>query len=232
MSTHIPAVLELWRVGHHEAPLKLPPRELYAFQNRFDDIARRFRSLYLAESPQTCLRELLADFRPNLAAQQRHLERYGPDAAQDLASQPVTARWRTEHVLIQARVRLHGPLVDLCDLPTRQRVEDRHRDLLLAHGLEHLDLHEITTSRRAVTQTIAGELYDRGVAAIRFPSRLDGNACLAILEERATITQQGDAVLLTDPPPRPLLAVAAAWRLTLEPATSPDWRAETARRRV
>lgn len=49
-----------------------------------------------------------------------------------------------------------------------------HRDLLVAHGLPHLDLHEITTSRRAITQEIAAELYDRGAAGVRFPSRPEG----------------------------------------------------------
>ena len=40
--------------------------------------------------------------------------------------------------------------------------------MLLEHGLQHLDLHEITTSRSAVTQTIAADLYDRdATAAVR-----------------------------------------------------------------
>ena len=52
---------------------------------------------------------------------------------------------------------------------------------------EHLDLHEITTDRRVVTQTIAADLFDRGVAAVRFPSRLDGDACIALLERRGNV---------------------------------------------
>jgi hypothetical protein len=42
--------------------------------------------------------------------------------------------------------------------------------LLLEHDMQHLDLNEITTSRRAITQTIATDLLDRGASAIRFPS--------------------------------------------------------------
>jgi hypothetical protein len=42
--------------------------------------------------------------------------------------------------------------------------------LLLEHDMQHLDLHKITTSRRAITQTIATDLFDRGASAIRFPS--------------------------------------------------------------
>jgi hypothetical protein len=172
----------LWRVGHYADPLGFTPRELYSFSHRFDDIHRRFRTLYCAELPETCLREVLADFRPNLAAQRRHVERFGPDAAEDFTSAPVTARWRAQHVLVPVAVRLDGPLVDLIDVPTRQEIEDRHVALLVEHGLEHLDLHEITTSRRVITQTIAADLFERGASAVRFPSRLDGSACVALFE--------------------------------------------------
>jgi len=155
----------LWRVGYHADPLGYTPWELYQFNHRFDDTSHRFRTLYCAQSPETCLREVLADFRPNLGAMRRHVERYGPEAARDFASEPVTARWRAQHVLIPVAIRLDGRLVDLTDLPTRQEVENRHIDLLVEHGLEHLDLHEITTGRRIVTQTIAADLFDRGASA-------------------------------------------------------------------
>lgn len=208
----------LWRAGYHADPLGFAPSVLYEFSHRFDDIHRRFRTLYCAESAETCLREVLADFRPNLGALRRHVERYGPEAAQDFTSQQVTAKWRMQHVLAPAFLRLDGALVDLTDVPTRQEIEDRHNQLLLQHGLEHLDLHEITTSRRAITQTIAADLFDRGASAVRFPSRLDGNACVTLFEGRGGAVAAGDPIALTDPPPEPLLSVAAEWRLVLEPA--------------
>jgi hypothetical protein len=208
----------LWRVGYHLDPLGFTPHELYGFNHRFDDIQRRFRTLYFAELPETCLREVLADFRPNLAARQRHIERYGPDAADDFADAPITAQWRVQHVLVAATVRLEGPLIDLNDVATRREIEDRHAELLLEYGLQHLDLHEITTSRRPVTQTIAAELFDRGAAAIRFPSRLDGNACVALLEGRGRPTAIEGPIALTDPPPQQLINVTEPWALVLEPA--------------
>jgi hypothetical protein len=208
----------LWRVGYHLDPLGFTPRELYGINHRFDDIHRRFRTLYFADLPETCLREVLADFRPNLAARQRHIERYGPDAAQDFTDTPVTAQWRVQHVLVAAMVRLDGPMIDLDDVATRQVVEDRHAELLLDYGLRHLDLHEITTSRRPVTQTIAAELFDRGAAAIRFPSRLDGNACVALFEGRGSPTAIEAPIPLIDPPPQPLINVTEPWALMLEPA--------------
>ena len=65
------------------------------------------------------------------------------------------------------------------------------------------ELHEITTSRRAITQTIAADLFDRGAGAVRFPSRLDGSACVTLFEGRGTASSAGDTVALTDPPPEP-----------------------------
>jgi RES domain len=135
----------------------------------------------------------------------------------------VTAQWRSQHVLVPVVLHLDGPLVDLTDVPTRQGLEDRHLELLLKHGLQHLDLHEITTSRRSITQTIAADLFDHGASAVRFPSRLDGNACVALFEDRGTVIQAADIVALTDPPPEPLTNVVAPWRLMLEPAPAIVW---------
>jgi hypothetical protein len=208
----------LWRVGYFADPLGFTPLELYQFSHRFDDLYRRFRTLYCADLAETCLREVLADFRPNLGALRRHVERYGPEAAQDFVDGPVTAQWRRQHVLVPTVLGLDGPLVDLTDVPTRQQIEDRHVALLLEHDLQHLDLHEITTSRRAVTQTIAADLFDRGAGAVRFPSRLDGGACVALFEGRGIASSAGDPIALTDPPPESLTNVTTPWGLALEPA--------------
>jgi RES domain len=208
----------LWRVGYHAAPLDFTPYELYEFSHRFDDVEYGFRTMYLAEFEVTCLREVFADFRPNLAARRRHIERYGPEAAADIPTKSVTAKWRRENVLVLAELALDGTLVDLFDAATRQELEDRHEALLIEHGLEHLDVHEITTSRRIVTQTVAGDLFDRGAAAVRFPSRLDAKACIALFEGRGTPHAAGSVIPLTDPAPRALKTVTDDWKLDMEDA--------------
>ena len=43
----------LGRVGYYADPLGFTPSELYQFSHRFDDIHRRFRTLYCAEFPET-----------------------------------------------------------------------------------------------------------------------------------------------------------------------------------
>jgi hypothetical protein len=67
---------------------------------------------------ETSLREVLADFRPNLGALRRHVERYGPEAAQDFTEKPVTAQWRRQHVLVPTVLNLDGPLIDLTGCST------------------------------------------------------------------------------------------------------------------
>ncbi|WP_166907109.1 RES family NAD+ phosphorylase [Mycobacterium sp. DL440] len=210
----------LWRVGYHAAPLEFTPLDIYAFNHRFDDTAElhRFRTMYFADFQETCLREVLADFRPNLAAIQRHIARYGPGAVDDIPTAPVTAKWRRENVLVSATLALHGGLVDLFDPATRQALEGRHRALLVAHDMEHLDLHEITAKRRIVTQTIAGDLFEQGAAGVRFPSRLDGGTCIALFEHRGMPRQAGPVMALTDPAPGALTTVASEWNLQMERA--------------
>ncbi|BBY63490.1 RES family NAD+ phosphorylase [Mycolicibacterium helvum] len=214
--TQVGAEGRLWRVGYHASPLGFTPLELYSFNHRFDDVDRRFRTLYLAEATETCLREVLADFRPNHAARLRHIERFGPEAAEDFVSETVTASWRRQNVLVPALLRPNGPVIDLTDTAVRQEIENRHAALLVDNDMEHLDLHEITTGRRIVTQTIAGDLYDQGVAAVRFLSRLDAQPCVALFEGRGDVDLAGEVILLTDPAPTSLLTVTAEWDLTLE----------------
>jgi hypothetical protein len=197
--------------------LAYTPHELCSWNHRFDDRERRFRTVYCAEHPETALREVLADLRPNLSARQAFVDAFGVEALGDLPPAPVTARWREEHLLVAARLALDGGLVDLTEPEVRAELEDRHAVLLLEHGLEHLDLHEITARRRVVTQTIAADLFDRGGAAVRFPSRLDGLAALALFEGRGELQQIREPVDLTDPSPAPLLVVSGEWDLALEP---------------
>ena len=110
----------------------------------------------------------------------------------------MTASSRQQHVLVEVHAVLDGPLIDLCDADVRYEVELEHAALLDAHGMDHLDLSQITADARHATQTIAADLHDGlGAAGIRLPSRLDGNACVVVFE-----------------------AVCAGWRLALEPAVA------------
>jgi RES domain len=210
----------LWRVAHRSDPLGFTPRERCSWGHRFDDTRQRHRTLYCAEAPQTALREVLADLRPNAAVIAKHLEKYGAAAAESLPRTPITERWRQENVLVPCALAYDGRLLDLADPAERRAVETRHAQLLADHGMSHLDMHEITTRRRIVTQTIATDASPDtlGVAAIRFVSSRDGQACIALFEGRAELEPDGTPLDLTDPAPAPLLEVAAGWGLHLTPA--------------
>jgi hypothetical protein len=215
-----PAHRSYWRVGHTGGPLGFVPLEICEYSHRFDDLRHRFRTVYIAELPETCLRETLADFRPKLSTIRFFQREMGAAAATDLPAWPITAAWRREHVLAPLRLKLEGPICDLTDIAQRRSIEQRHAGLLLEHDMQHLDLHEITTGRRVVTQTIAGDLFDEGVAAVRFPSHLDGNPCIAVFEGRGDLGHHGPIVTLTDPAPQQLVEVADAWHLTLAPSVT------------
>lgn len=206
----------LWRVGYRADPLAFTPSELCSGHHRFDDPTRRFRTVYCAEHPETALREVLADFRPKVSALQAFAEKFGDDALDDVPAGLVTMVWREQHLLTPTRMDLDGDLVDMTDAAVRAELESRHAAMLIEHGLEHLDFHELTTRHRLVTQTIAGDLYDRGAAALRFPSSLDGQANVVLFEGRGELEEAGDSTALTEPPPKPLVTVCTEWGLRLE----------------
>ncbi len=112
---------DLWRVGFRGDPVAFTPHELYGGSYRFDDIDRRFRTLYFAAEPETCLREVLTDFRSHAAAKRRYLERFGPAAAEDFAEHEVTASWRSQNVLVRVEIEMHGPIIDLFDVGSARR---------------------------------------------------------------------------------------------------------------
>jgi hypothetical protein len=135
---------------------------------------------------------------------------------------PETSTGMRQHVLVHAASTLAGPMVDLYDGDQLDEIERHHIALLDEHGPDHLDLSALTSRQRRITQTIATDLHDRlGAAAIRFPSKHDGNPCVAVFEGRGTLEQTDDAVIsLTDPAPEALLNVCAGWRLALESAAA------------
>ena len=210
----------LWRVGYHADPLNFTPHHLYDWSHRFDDAQHQFRSVYACRQQETALREVLADLRPNAAAIARFVEKFGEDARDELETEPVTEAWRRRNVLAPAEVVPEDARVlDLTAPATAHELEVAHAQLLDAHGLEHLDLHEITTRRRVVTQTIAADVYRRlDVAVVYFLSSRDGGECFAVLEGHAELAATGPHVALTDPAPPALVTVAKEWGLNLAPA--------------
>lgn len=109
--------------------------------------------------------------------------------------------WLERHALAPGRIEIpEGGLVNVDDPSLRRRFERRHADLLVAHGMEHLDISEVRSRDRVVTQTLSRFVFDRGGAGILYRSNLDDSPCVALFEGRSTVTADGEAQLLADLP--------------------------------
>jgi hypothetical protein len=80
-------------------------------------------------------------------------------------------------------------------LGLRSELERRYAGLLAAHGIEHLNISEIRSRTRTVTQTIGRHLYENGHAGVAFfSSNLDSRPCFALFEGRAELQPLGEAL--------------------------------------
>jgi hypothetical protein len=106
--------------------------------------------------------------------------------------------------------------VDLEDLAVRRQLEEKHAALLEAHGMRHLDISQLRSDQRIVTQTIALDLRTEGKPGISYKSNLDGEVCVAVFEGRAQIARYGPhRTIAADDPD--LLAAVGPWDLRIEP---------------
>ncbi len=203
----------VWHVGWVGAPLDFIPHKYCSWRNRFDDVHRRYRTVYVAFEDLTCVREVLADLRPNTRALAEFQELFG--SSNLLIAGEVSWGFREKRVLAPARIRiLEGKIVDIDDIDVRRRLEVQHAALLHRHGMEHLNTSEVRSETRAVTQTISAALFDEGAAGIRFRSKLDDLPCVVLFEGRAVLNGAGDPEPLTSPIPA-LLQVCDEFNLVL-----------------
>lgn len=166
------------------------PRLYTSWQHRFDDPRREYRTLYCAERADTCLREVLADLRPNAQVLAEMNELFGSSAAIESAAGTVPREWRDAHVLRRGRVEANGDFADIDSVRLRRRLEREHAGLLAAQGMDHLDISEVRSRTRPVTQAISRTLYEDGAAGVRFKSNLDDRPCFALFEGRARLAAE------------------------------------------
>lgn len=207
--------MRVWRLGYYEAPCEFPPHHLYAWIHRFDDPKREYRTIYCADDKRTCLREVLADLRPNKTALSEYEKFFGSDGPELDAIGKVHMEWRQKHVLAQAEIEIQvGVLVDVESTDVRRDLEGRLAAFLRKEGVQHLDIQQLRGKNRHVTWQISRTLYDDQQAGIKFRSHLDTNACYALFEFRAKLNQLGGAIELTSNIPD-LVAVCDEFGLRL-----------------
>lgn len=162
---------------------------------------------------------MLADLRPDMETLAEIHALFGPDQRLLASAGAVTAAFRRERVLAPATLVLDGAdatagLVDVDDPAVRAGLEREHAPMLAEHGLRHLDMAEIRSRTRVVTQRIARTLYERGAAAIKFGSNLDDRPCYAVFEARGRLLAAGDPVELAADLPD-LVTVCAEYGLRI-----------------
>jgi hypothetical protein len=106
--------------------------------------------------------------------------------------------WRRKRCLAPARVEYlaGGELIDLNDSRVRAELEREHAALLHRHGMDHLDISQIRSRDREVSQELAGALFDLGAAGVAYGSNLDDLPCYALFENRAHLVRDGDPEFL------------------------------------
>lgn len=161
--------------------------------------------MYCAETALTAIREVLADLRPNTGARAEFAQWQLAQgiAGEDLfePARRVTDRWREEHVLVEVEPEHEAPFADVEDVTLREELERTHSDLLREYGMNHLNVSEIRSKNRAVTQAVSRDLYEQGAAGVLFNSNLDSCRCLVLFEGRAELRGSGDAVSLAEDVP-------------------------------
>lgn len=205
-----------WRLGHASDPLGFVPRPLCGWQHRWDDPRRVYRTLYTAETSLTCLREVLADLRPNAKVLAELRELFGPEAPAARDAGAVTVAFRSVRVLAPAWAvgdEAWARIDD--DLTLRRGLEQELSGLLVAHDMPFLDTTELRSRDRIVTQAISRRIHDRGFAGIVFGSLLDSGRCWALFEGRAALEPRGDLVRLDDDLPE-LVQVCAEFGLAIK----------------
>ena len=109
--------MAVWRVGYIAAACEFTPRALCGWNHRFDDPKREYRTVYAADKKETCLREVLADLRPDTKTLRDFEKLFGDDSAVADAGK-VTVAWRAKHVLVHADIVLtSGRMTDIEVLP-------------------------------------------------------------------------------------------------------------------
>lgn len=217
----------VWRVGHASSPLDFVPREYCSWEHRFDDPRRDYRTIYGAQHKVTALREVLADLRPSTKARadfaQFQLDQGLEVEELKVPAREVTAAWRQSHTLAPGQVVRDGPLVDLDDPALLEQLAFRHATLLAEHGMTQLNVSEIRSKNRPVTQTVSRDLYDRGVAGILVRSNQDNKRCIVVMEGRAKLVEDGQQTPLTVDVPE-LLLVCSQYNLILKASGTPEAR--------
>jgi hypothetical protein len=200
----------LYRIGHLPDPLTWPPVELTG-GGRFDDPRREFRVLY-AGGRRACFFETLAPFRPSVEALAAMRGVTGTDEM--LPQAIVPADWYQKRAVARLRLLPGQRWLDLRATQTHETLRTELASILLALGVRDLDLSEVLSRERRLTQAISRWAYDRGYGGIIYRSRFAAATSLWAIFEGARLEPAGVAEpILPDDPD--LVAAARVFGLAI-----------------
>lgn len=206
--------MAVWRVGFYASPCAFTPHHLCGWNHRFDDPRREYRTIYAADKKETCLREVLADLRPDKKAVAEFKKLFGDDDSVECAGR-VTRAWREKHVLVEVGINIYsGEMADIESAAVLTDLSERLRDELAARKFRRLDITRIRSQDRDITRAASRLLHSDGHAGIDFRSRLDKVPCHALFEGRARLDQVGLPIPLSVNFAE-LLAICAEYSLRL-----------------
>lgn len=206
--------MSVWRVGYFESPCEFTPRDLCDWNHRFDDPLREYRTVYAADKKETCLREVLADLRPNKKTLADFKKFFGDDEAAESAG-VVAGAWRARNVLARADIEIEsGEMANIESAAILTELTERLARQLESRGIKRLDAARVRSKDRDLTRAASRLLHEDGHCGIDFRSCLDAARCHALFEGRARLRQIGDAIDLTRPVPE-LVSVCGEYGLTL-----------------
>jgi hypothetical protein len=188
----LPALV--WRLGHPDDPFGFVPRSLCSWSYRFDDPVKEYRTLYVAEDRLTCFLEVFQDLRPNAAAIALYSQMEDAGDGMDLHEAGILTRTHLENRgLSPAKIRPEAVrLLAVEDLRVRRDLTKNLAPTLVAQSVNYLDLGEIRSDNRALTQAISRQAYEEGYHMLMFSSKIDGRPCFVLFENRSHLQQAGE----------------------------------------
>jgi hypothetical protein len=183
--------VELYRIGHLPDPLAWPPEEVRG-AGRFDDPLAEYRVLYAGQR-RTCFLETLAWLRPSIETLAAMRAVTGTD--EPVLSSPIPPDWYQKRAVAALLLRPGQRWLDVRATETHGALRVELADELAAWGLTDLDLGDMLSRNRRLTQRISRWAYEHDYRGIVYASRFNAGANLWAIFEGA----QFDAVGVPQP---------------------------------
>ncbi len=202
--------VELYRIGHLPDPLAWPPKAVGG-AGRFDDPLGEFRVLYAGQR-RTCFLETLAPFRPSVEALAALQAIGGTD--EPLPAPIVPADWYQKRAVSRLRLLQGQQWLDVRATATHEALRAELAPQLATWGMKDLDLGDILSRDRRVTQAVGRWAYAAGYQGLVYASRFGSAASLWAIFEGARFEAVGVAQPIVPDDPD-LLAAAKLFGLTI-----------------